>query len=102
MRSEESMVLELNHSQQNQSRRHIRRPDGFDKEVRKMRKKTAPLPLSSNCLIRQVGTRLRIKLLSAALVSLAIAGSLYAITRSGPQVNAGNTVAAATLCDSDL
>lgn len=96
------MVLERNHSRQNQSRGHIRRPDGFDKEVRKMRKKTASLPVTSNWLIRQVSNRLRIKLLSAALVSLTIVGSLYAITRSGRQVTAVDTVAASALCDSGL
>src|ERR1044072_5052340 len=46
------------------------------------------------------GNHLRIKLLGAALISLVIAGSLFAITRSGSQVTAVNTVAASALCDS--
>src|SRR6185369_3077388 len=65
-----------------------------------MRKKTAPPSVTQNWLIRQVSTHLRLKLLGAALVSLAIAGSLFAITRSRTQVTAANTVAASALCDS--
>ena len=46
------------------------------------------------------GNHLRIKLLGAALISVVIAGSLFAITRSRTQVTAVNTVAASAVCDS--
>jgi formylglycine-generating enzyme len=65
-----------------------------------MRKKTTTPPITKNWLVRQVENRLRRKLLGAALVSLAIVGSLYAINRSREQVKPVDTLETPALCDS--
>jgi formylglycine-generating enzyme len=77
---------------------------GIDKnaEVSKMRKKTTTTPVTTSWLIRQVGNRLRRSLISAAIICLAIGGSLYAINRSRPPVTAGNAVEAFAHCDTGL
>lgn len=64
-----------------------------------MRKKTAA-PVTTTWPIRRVANRLQRKLIGAAIISLAIVGSLYAINRSREQVKPVDTVESTALCDS--
>ena len=64
-----------------------------------MRKKTAA-PVTTTWPIRRVANRDRRKLIGAAIISLAIVGSLYAINRSREQVKPVDTVESTALCDS--
>jgi formylglycine-generating enzyme len=64
-----------------------------------MLKKTTTLPNTNTLPIRRVANRLQRKLIGAAIISLAIVGSLYALNRSREQVKPVNTVEAPALCD---
>ena len=67
-----------------------------------MRKKTTTPPVTTSWLIRQVGNPLRRSLIGAAIICLAIGGSLYAINRSRPPVTASNAVEASAHCDTGM
>jgi hypothetical protein len=64
-----------------------------------MRKKTAA-PVTTTWPIRRVANRDRRKLIGAAIISLAIVGSMYAINRSREQLKPESTIEAPALCDS--
>lgn len=63
------------------------------------KKKTRP-PIAATKPVGRVANRLQRRLVGSAIISLAIAGSLYAINRSREQVKPVTTVEAPALCDS--
>lgn len=65
-----------------------------------MRKRTETPPIATTSPTGRVANRLQRKLIGAAIISLAIVGSLYAINRSREQVKPVDTVEAPALCDS--
>ena len=68
----------------------------------KRRKKTLTTRVAKNYPIKKVTNHNRRKVCGAVLVSLAIVGSLYAISRSRPQGTVVKAVEASALCDSGL
>jgi len=65
-----------------------------------MRKKTATQPSNTNAPTPRRANHLQRGLIGAAVISLAIVGSLYAINRSREQVKLVDSVEAPALCDS--
>jgi formylglycine-generating enzyme required for sulfatase activity len=74
----------------------------FEMEARKMRKKNATPPINTNSLFRRLSNHLHGTVVGACVLSLAIVGSLYALTRSRPKVTAVTKVATPALCDSGI
>lgn len=67
-----------------------------------MGKKTSPQQVTRSWLVRRLEKRFRLKLIGAAIISVAIVGSLYALNRSRPQVTIVNAVETSTSCDSGI